>query len=149
MFDILKHEGCVALIGAVVGGLISGAFSLWAIRQQVKMNLEIENHNKKDRAYRELVAAFGALIQIAHPFSDKFRSEYIKSNQDLIFGGKLMSAIASVNLYGSESVRIAVGKLVSSYNAVTESGNDQNWNEVKSEYMALVKLMQQEVLKRA
>ena len=37
MLDILKHEGCVALIGAIVGGLISGAFSLLAIRQQVRM----------------------------------------------------------------------------------------------------------------
>ena len=47
MLDILKHEGCVALIGAIVGGLISGAFSLLAIRQQVRMSLKIENHNKK------------------------------------------------------------------------------------------------------
>ena len=83
-----------AKIGAIVGGLISGAFSLLAIRQQVRMSLKIENHNKKDKAYRELVAAFGVLIQITHPLSAKIMSEYIKSNQNLLFGDELMSAIA-------------------------------------------------------
>ena len=148
MLDILKHEGCVALIGAIVGGLISGAFSLLAIRQQVRMSLKIENHNKKDKAYRELVAAFGVLIQITHPLSAKIMSEYIKSNQNLLFGDELMSAIAGVNLYGSENVRMSTEKFISSYNAVIEIANEQKWNEVKSAYVELVKLMKQEVLEQ-
>lgn len=59
-----------------------------------------------------------------------------------------MSAIAGVNLYGSENVRMSTEKFISSYNAVIEIANEQKWNEVKSAYVELVKLMKQEVLEQ-
>ena len=59
-----------------------------------------------------------------------------------------MSAIAGVNLYGSENVRMSTEKFTSSYNAVIEIANEQKWNEVKSAYVELVKLMKQEVLEQ-
>ena len=59
-----------------------------------------------------------------------------------------MSAIAGVNLYGSENVRMSTEKFISSYNAVIEIANEQKWNEVKSAYVELVELMKQEVLEQ-
>ena len=57
-----------------------------------------------------------------------------------------MSAIAGVNLYGSENVKMSTEKFISAYNAVIEIANEQKWNEVKSAYVELVKLMKQEVI---